>query len=937
MSFVNNISANVFSDNRFLSSQLCNFSENLNIGHFNCQSFLLNRSSTKLNEIRSILQGNYLDVVGVSESWIKPYVSNDVIDMPGYVCHRSDRPEGRGGGVVLYVSSNITHKVVFVGKLYRVVESLFVEIMVGGRKILVGVVYLPNGDVDEFEEHLSDLVVRYSNVVIMGDFNNNLFDMNKSVRLRSICQNMNLSVVHNSVPTHYDAFHNSTSLIDYFLLSSSEFLQFSNQFQCPGISHHSFIFVSLTIANPAPSNELYEYFDYDAIDYNQLQHLCLMCDFSNMYATSNVNVQLDILYANLDELHSIVPVRRRRRAYLMKDNWFKNPKIKYAISLRDLAHTAYVNDPCTENWRIFCRCRNKAKRVARRIKASEHEKLFAGRSVGEMWSILGKYGIGAKNDVIDVDVDALNNIFSSYQSVSNSVSPQISDDGHFSFRSVTLSELVNAFSLIKSRAVGSDGYTLKFLRLIFPFIADHILHLVNTILTTSTFPSLWKTSKIVPIRKNDADDTFRPISIMPILSKMMEHLIKAQIIDHVDESLMLHDCQSGFRKNRSTTSLLIGLTDSIRRVVSDRDRCVLLSLDLEKAFDRLDHKILIEKLSTFYGFSRTACFLMMSYLFGRRQYVCSSGVCSGELSVTNGVPQGSVLGPLLFIMYMNDLFSIISSSNCVPFAFADDIQIMCKSALDFPDVLESVIGYTASILEEWMMLNGLSINTNKTKAMKFGCCQSIDISITLSGNNIEFVDKVKCLGVVLDNNLSFESHAKSIVSKVNFTLRKLYALELSIPLPIRIKIANALIMPIFLYCMEVYSGSLCFVMKKVRLAFNRVVRFVYNINIREHVTSHVNNFLGCTFSQLVQIRNLRHFYKVFKMQTPLYMLNLFEFCRSTRNPQLRIPKLSSVLMRSFHVRVARAYNPLPRSIKTFRLSTSTFRKKLYELSDVLSL
>lgn len=560
--------------------------------------------------------------------------------------------------------------------------------------------------------------------------------------------------------------------------------------------------------------------------------------------------------------------------------------------------------------------------------------IFQDKSSKEIWGILNKRGVVDNTDNFgEVDPNYLNNAFSSNQTfddVSVEDISQFNNDG-FSFRSVESFEMTLAFNKIKSKAVGYDGFALKFIKLLFPLVGNYILHLVNTILTTSTFPKLWKIAKIVPISKNNGMsdiDNLRPISILPILSKMVEYLMKDQLMLHINDNCLLHDSQSGFRCNRSTTSVLVGLTDNIRRKVANKGFCVLLSLDLAKAFDRVSHSLLIQKLHRFFGFSGSACKLISSYLMDRKQYVFSNGSCSDILPVHSGVPQGSVLGPLLFIMFVNDLFDILTNNMCLPLAFADDIQILFKGDKQFPDVMQSMIDYTVELLGSWMASNYLCVNSRKSKAMLFGSCGVNNISIDLNGDAVEFVDKLKCLGVILDTKLRFEDHVNTVVSKVNFTLRKLYCLDVMLPFNVKLNVVHALIMPIFLYCLEVYSGALGYVMKKIRLAFNRVMRYLFSLRLRHHISSYVSKFLGCSFDNFVKYRCIMHFYKVYKLQIPIYLVDLFVFGRSTRNRQLVIPKLTPLLERSFLVRVARKYNLLPNALKTFDLTVDTYRKKL---------
>lgn len=921
------------SDSYFIRSQL--IGNNVKAAHLNCTSFCIGSNSVKFDEIKNIVSGNFLDFIGFSETWLKPTISNDVVNIPGYKCVRSDRPNRNGGGVALYIKNSINYKTVYTSTMYGTFEAIFVEVLVHGGIMLVGCLYLPNGKITTLEDKISDVILGYDNILIMGDFNCNMFHDFRSVPFREICQRLNISCLHGSIPTHFDLRRRSTSLIDFFLVSDPSLVGKIGQVQCPGISHHSLIFVGLSL--PVVRTEVfYEYFDYNAVNNEELLNVIGSIDFNQLYESDNVNEHLNIFNSFLNTVHSIVPfVRRRKVDNLTNNEWIKDPEVIYYLSLRNLAHSAFLNDRTDENWRIFCRTRNKAKSIMRKFKKKSNNKIFDNLTTEQMWSKLRNYGItNSINDVELSDVDGLNRFFVESQN-NNYVSDDIffgSNLEGFMFRCVTIDELILAFSTIKSNSAGSDGFSLKFLRLIFPFFSNHILHMVNRILTTSCFPYDWKLARVTPIRKHGISDDFnnlRPISVLPILAKLVEILIKNQITDYLDSNRFLHECQYGFRRGRSSTHLLVNLTDSVRSALSNGRLSVLLSLDLCRAFDKIPHSILISKLANYFKFSSSACRLIASYLSDRFQYVSIKGSSSSILPVVSGVPQGSVLGPLLFVMFLNDLFYIYDNSMCTSFAFADDLQLLISGDKEFLDVFQANVDYYINETVDWMNRNGLVINANKTKALFFGKpLYRENISILVGPTEIEFVDRLTCLGVVIDSELRFVYHINLISSRLHYILRKLYCSNLCIPLAVRRKIVQAMIIPIFTYGIEIYTGTHGSNLKKLSLLFNRAVRYVYSLRRRDHISSYVQDFLGCSFNNFIKIRNLLLFYRTFKNGYPSGFLDRFRFSRSNRNKQILLPKLTTTLDRAYFVRVAKLYNALPRVLKSFSNSYALQKSRL---------
>lgn len=385
--------------------------------------------------------------------------------------------------------------------------------------------------------------------------------------------------------------------------------------------------------------------------------------------------------------------------------------------------------------------------------------------------------------------------------------------------------------------------------------------------------------------------------------------------------------QCGFRKNRNVTSLLLGLTDNIRDNFGGNKLSVLVSLDLEKAFDRVDYKLLISKLCLHYGFANSTCSLIYSYLTERSQFVSIEGRNSNVLSVKSGVPQGSVLGPILFILYVDDLFSKLDMW-CNPYAFADDIQLLFKGDYQFVDVLQGKINYVLGALRNWMLENKLSVNASKSKAMIFSSRCDHDLSVVYNGMNINFVHDMACLGVLLDDKLKFDKHISNVVSNVNYALRSLYTTQLSLPFFVKKQLVSALVMPSVLYCLEVYSAANQQFIKLIQLAVNRAVRYIYSLRRRVHITPFVVKFLGCSFPAFVNQRLLLCFYKIFTSRCPLFMYASFIFCSSVRRRQMFIPKLCHTSARSFKVRVARIYNILPNNMKALNISFVMFRNRI---------
>ena len=220
----------------------------------------------------------------------------------------------------------------------------------------------------------------------------------------------------------------------------------------------------------------------------------------------------------------------------------------------------------------------------------------------------------------------------------------------FSFQPITVKKMVDTFNSIKSNAMGSDDVNLRMLLLVIPYLGDHLTYIINKCLSTGTFPNVWKEVYVIPVPKTSnpsSTSNFHPISILPTISEILEKIVYEQLAAFLDSNNVLPVAQSGFRRGYSTTTALLHVTDELCRAVNNQNNAFLVLLDYRKAFYTLDHAVLCTKLK-YFGLVEVVVQFFSNYLGKRRQRVVIDGVRSDKIDVNKGVPQGSVLGPLLF-------------------------------------------------------------------------------------------------------------------------------------------------------------------------------------------------------------------------------------------------------------------------------------------------
>ena len=330
-------------------------------------------------------------------------------------------------------------------------------------------------------------------------------------------------------------------------------------------------------------------------------------------------------------------------------------------------------------------------------------------------------------------------------------------------------EIINLINKLDTKkASGHDEFSAKFLKLCKPYISEQLSEIFNHSITNGVFPDLLKIARVTPIfKKGDKHEisNYRPISVLSLINKLFEKIIHKRLYKYPTKCNIIYQYQFGFREGHSTVQALTEITDRIKNAIDNKMLTCGIMIDLTKAFDTVNHNILLKKLYN-YGLRGNVYKLFKSYLTNRKQYVKIKNENSDLKSISCGVPQGSVLGPLLFIIYINDL-----AYNCkegIFRIFADDTGIFCHS-----HDLNSLIVKAKIVLKhimEWFKLNKLTLNISKTCFIIFRSNRynSINIPDSITYDNITIFreSQAKYLGLILDEHLNWNAHITDLCNKL---------------------------------------------------------------------------------------------------------------------------------------------------------------------------
>ena len=921
-----------------------NSNRGLTIAHLNVRGI-----SRKIDELSVIIHRHNLKLLAISETFLTPQHTNNLLNINNFVFERRDRLDKHGGGVCLFIHNTVHYE--RISSLESALpESVAILVKQPHTKpFIISCLYRPptsnSSWMSSFNQYIELCSSISTDITVLGDFNINLLAPN--VPWHTLTSGLNLSQLINK-PTRIQP--HSRTLIDHIYTTQDHNYTLTDVVDL-GLSDHSLILTTRKSGLKAAksSQQSITYYKLDERDeYNFLTELS-QTTWNHIYLTPDANAMLDSLTTTL---HCILHHHIRQKTKFVKSKtlppWL-DKEVMDNIKKRDWLKKK-------EKWAEYKRQRNYTTNLITKRKKEYIDNIVAkskGQDTRPIWNLINNRSKTTTPITISdgqqtysdptVVASVRNNHFTGLKphpinSTSNSTySPNLPEQSLLaSIPLITPTEIIKYINDIPlNKAAGHDQLSPRLLRISLPYILTPLCDAINRSITEGVFPKAWKHAVVTPLyKKGPATDpsNYRPISVLPILSKILERHILLHLNHFLKENNILNPNQSGFRPKHSCTTAVYKLYSDWLKT-NRKHHLALIFIDFSKAFDTVPRNILIQKLQKI-GITDLALKLLQDFLSQRSQQVRVDGHLSTTQISNNGVPQGSILSPTLFSIFLNDLLTCTQSLDS--HAYADD-TIFHTSDTSI-DRLVHKTQQDINLISQWCENHGMKINKEKSHFL-ITKAENTTVNLTINSTPLTRTNETTLLGFTVNQTLTWSDHIQKLMCKLAKNIQLLLATRHLMNLPTAKKFYNHFIHSHLNYGIEIYYPLASKTMlKSIQTIQKKALKYVLKVPRRTSTQKVIEDTNVLLLPQLSLYSTCTLAFKINRNLCPKYLTDIFKTCPKTSMATRNLHKIPSSFTRStLDHYTMNSFNSLPQSLRAQK-SIRTFKKnlKLYLLNATTS-
>ena len=913
----------------------------------------------------------YPDVIALTETKIKESGTQVNRVLNGYTFVHNDTKTS-AGGVGIYIKSHICFKLRQDLEIKcREYESIWIEIVQNGKTNVIGVIYRhPNYNFQEFQNNflntLHNLNKTRCKFYICGDFNINQLTYYTSSNVKCFIDSIMSLGCENVIKKPTRITTHSATLIDHIYTNNSQ-NHITAGILIDDISDHLPTFILIETKS---IKKVKSWKNTKRKNMNSIEMENFLIDLQNSFlnwSCINSTVEEDFNRFNstfeliIDE-HAPKTTITRKQKKLRQKPWITKGLLK-SIRHKNKLYKTFITNKTESSFLNYKQYRNKLNHLLEIAKIqyyqisvikNKNDSTKLWKTIHEILQTNTKktntnFELVNDKQKKTTDEPEIANIFNKFFStVGSTMASQIQSPkmtppkqmksplSSFFFGETDPEEINQLISELNEKtAVRKNDIEIKYYKIAKSVISPIISKMINKCISQGSFPNCLKIAQVIPVYKKGSKtncSNYRPISLLSPLSKIFEKIISSRLYNYIEKKQLLSDCQFGFRPNYSTS---LAISNICNNILLNKDKgfytCSIF-LDLSKAFDTVDHALLINKLKNCYGIRGTPLCLLNNYLSNRLQYTCINSTISSLESITCGVPQGSVLGPLLFSLYVNDMPLASSFKTTL---FADDTLLM-MTEYDL-NKLQQQVNQNLALIENWLRYNKLSLNYNKTTYLLFtnkGKIKNSNFNVSINKIEIKRSDHVKYLGVYIDDKMNWSYHINHLTQHLRKSIGLICKIRHYVNEKTTRMLYYALVYSHLQYGITSWGFADAFYMKPLNTLHNNVLRILANCGYRTKLSPvyKAQNILKLEDIHKLEVGKLM--FKIINNGKPQQYRVLFTKSREIHNHSTRQAKNESIYIsqiqtnsgkKSIQYAGAILWNKIPNSIKS--LSFTSFKKE----------